>query len=683
MAVKQMLVEHSDSATTDARLQLLLRQHEIASRNGHRRDEICISMVIGLGTCTVPTDPTKFKKFIADLHQVEDILRQECSNFDLLYATLRALYNEISDSNKILSPAMSIVLRLIPLEMIPDAVKWILNSGYKYVSLEKALHNLCLWLTKWTYTPNLSPLVVLFMEALEEEHHANIILDVTLATIEPLFKLLIMEDFRKTVGPVVFYMLNRVQNSPEVYEKIFPHLMNTATFLERENSDDSILYLQKLVHLYSKLKQIYPDYQMAYDHLESVLDVCMCSKASRDMLSSDKPWVCELTEVNPQDVKVGLNNLGNTCYMNSVLQALYMTKFFRNNVLMFDHTEMPLLNSVQDLFVLLQCSKKFTLSPTNILHLARPAGFNVGFQHDSSEFLLHLLDIMHEQEVSQLKGKKDAPTTSDESNTLPNTIVQQSFGGRSMTVFTCGECSSHSEKIDNFRELPLCFPDEDEDMYNVKHSVSSLLDLYLQPEKLCGQNKYDCNKCGLNDGEKVTRVIQAPRRLIMTLKHFKYDSKLHKRTKLLHRVKLEEYIQLNGVGYELYAAVVHHGSNADHGHYYALAKENEQWYKFNDTIVKKLTLAEIYELKPPETPYILFYRNQQSEEPENLKKSGLPLRLQDVVQRDLTEKEEDEKSKKPYVTIYQTRQNRNNDDSMPPPGCGGGLSDAPSNMYVF
>lgn len=63
-----------------------------------------------------------------------------------------------------LSPAMSIVLRLITADMVPDAVKWILNSGYKEANLERALLNLCLWLTKWTYTPNLSPLVVLFME---------------------------------------------------------------------------------------------------------------------------------------------------------------------------------------------------------------------------------------------------------------------------------------------------------------------------------------------------------------------------------------------------------------------------------------------------------------------------------------------------------------------------------------
>lgn len=105
-----------------------------------------------------------------------------------------------------------------------------------------------------------------------------------------------------------------------------------------------------------------------------------------------------------------------------------------------------------------------------------------------------------------------------------------------MTVFSCGECGSHSEKIDHFRELPLCFPDEEEARYTtLNHSVTTLLDLYLQDEKLCGQNQYHCDKCGLTDGAKVTSIVQAPRRLIMTLKHFKYDFNVQKRRKLFHR----------------------------------------------------------------------------------------------------------------------------------------------------
>jgi ubiquitin carboxyl-terminal hydrolase 35/38 len=90
--------------------------------------------------------------------------------------------------------------------------------------------------------------------------------------------------------------------------------------------------------------------------------------------------------------------LGNTCYMNSVLQALFMTKPFRNEILLYDKDMTPLLSKLQTLFALLQHSKRYSMSPNDILNLARPPGFLPGHQHDSSEFLGYLLDVLHEQE---------------------------------------------------------------------------------------------------------------------------------------------------------------------------------------------------------------------------------------------------------------------------------------------
>lgn len=62
------------------------------------------------------------------------------------------------------------------------------------------------------------------------------------------------------------------------------------------------------------------------------------------------------------------------------------------------------------------------------------------------------------------------------------------------------------------------------------------------------------------------------------------------------------------MNYELYAVVVHEGFNAEHGHYYVFAKDDGQWYKFNDSHVTKWDLSDIHEMKTPATPYILFYR---------------------------------------------------------------------------
>lgn len=206
------------------------------------------------------------------------------------------------------------------------------------------------------------------------------------------------------------------------------------------------------------------------------------------------------------------------------------------------------------------------MSPTDILTLARPPGFQPGHQHDSSEFLGYLLDVLHEQEKMIYTNQGDAACTVNE------TVVQNSFGGRTITISNCGKCGMKSERIDNFRELQLSFPNNN----NENPSVQTLLEYYLQPEPLCGDNQYHCDECGcLTDGERVTVIAEPPPRLVLTLKHFRYDPVSQQRTKLLQRVKLDAFVQLGDEEYELYAAVVHCGSSVDSGHYYTIARDEQ------------------------------------------------------------------------------------------------------------
>lgn len=326
--------------------------------------------------------------------------------------------------------------------------------------------------------------------------------------------------------------------------------------------------------------------------------------------------------------KVGLNNLGNTCYFNSILQALFMTKKFRNEVLLLDKSGMSVFSKLQDLFVLLQYSQKVSVSPIEILQVATPPGFQQGQQHDCSELLEYLLDLLHVQE--QLA--KNSESRMETSNC---TIVHDSFEGCAKIVLRCNICSTSSERIENFRVLQLSFPSDLEDL-----SITKLIYYYLQPERLCGDNQYHCEACStLTDGEKVTHITEIPSRLILTVKHFCYDVKLQQKSKLLHRVKLDNIIALNNISYELYAAVVHFGSRADSGHFYTLARDGDDWFKFNDCSVVKTTLEFLTKLKPPETPYILYYRRQDSDEPDTIPCNILPSRLQKILEGDRNELE--------------------------------------------
>lgn len=111
-------------------------------------------------------------------------------------------------------------------------------------------------------------------------------------------------------------------------------------------------------------------------------------------------------EVNQRETPgvVGLRNLGNTCYMNSILQVLSncppLTEYFLNCRLPIDYSHYCLALGYEKLAkdMWSQVNSPCSVAPVDILHVMRtihPAfrGFQ---QQDAQEFLRCLLDAMHE-----------------------------------------------------------------------------------------------------------------------------------------------------------------------------------------------------------------------------------------------------------------------------------------------
>lgn len=139
---------------------------------------------------------------------------------------------------------------------------------------------------------------------------------------------------------------------------------------------------------------------------------------------------------------VGLRNQGATCYMNSLLQALFFTNELRRAVYLMpteseeSATSIPL--ALQRLFFELQFNER----PVNTKRLTRSFGWQSVeslFQHDVQELCRLLLDNME----TKMKG------TSVE-GTIPNL-----FRGKMLSYIRCKHVPYESKREETFYDIQL------------------------------------------------------------------------------------------------------------------------------------------------------------------------------------------------------------------------------------
>ncbi|EDL01033.1 mCG129727 [Mus musculus] len=162
--------------------------------------------------------------------------------------------------------------------------------------------------------------------------------------------------------------------------------------------------------------------------------------------------------------KIGLINLGNTCYVNSVLQALFMASDFRHCVLrLTENNSQPLMTKLQWLFAFLEHSQRPAISPENFLSASWTPWFSPGTQQDCSEYLKYLLDRLHEEEktgmrICQKLKQSSLPSPQEELPSSNATSVEKMFGGKIVTRICCLHCLNVSSREEAFTDLSLAFP---------------------------------------------------------------------------------------------------------------------------------------------------------------------------------------------------------------------------------
>ncbi|CAH0386901.1 unnamed protein product [Bemisia tabaci] len=342
---------------------------------------------------------------------------------------------------------------------------------------------------------------------------------------------------------------------------------------------------------------------------------------------------------------VGLKNAGATCYMNSVIQQLYMVPSIRSGILaaegavtdpnedfsgddsenlILDNQEFDdkcnledsrkeynigILKQVQAIFGHLACSKLQYYVPRGLWRHFKLQGepVNLREQQDAVEFFMSLVESIDEA----LKALNQEQ------------IMSKILGGSYSDQKICKECPHRYAKEEPFSVISV-------DIRNHSNLLDSM-EQYVKGELLEGADSYHCDKC---DKKVVTVkrlcVKKLPPVLAIQLKRFEYDFdrvcaiKFNDYFEFPRNFDMEPYT-VSGLAkvegelidcespsgnnnetlevctkYHLTGIVVHSGQ-ASGGHYFSYilhrTGNTSKWYKFDDGEVSECKMEDDEEMK--------------------------------------------------------------------------------------
>ena len=222
----------------------------------------------------------------------------------------------------------------------------------------------------------------------------------------------------------------------------------------------------------------------------------------------------------------GIKNEGATCYLNSLLQSLFMTPELRSALYRWEHTEADVARDMcvpyqlQHLFVSLQTNAGVegkSKPPASTKALTRSFGWEAADnaqQQDVSE----LFNVLFESLETTFRG------------TAAEGVIRSLYLGWQTDYVTCKRCMHDSGKPSSFHEIhitiqPFGGP--------VIKSVEEGLWRYFNSETLDGDNQYMCERCDMKcDAEKGLKLSKVPYILCLNLKRFAYDWERDKRVKV-------------------------------------------------------------------------------------------------------------------------------------------------------
>ncbi|KAK4877787.1 hypothetical protein RN001_010293 [Aquatica leii] len=332
----------------------------------------------------------------------------------------------------------------------------------------------------------------------------------------------------------------------------------------------------------------------------------------------------------------GLKNIGNTCFMNSVVQCLSNTKLLLEYVK--NDTYIPDINTsissmkgalikafsqvIKELWS--EDSSDRVVNTVSLKsQIQRFAPRFMGYsQQDAQEFLRYLLEGLHE-DVNRVTVKP-APilTEIDEKLSdgeksfeswqrylrMDNSRVVDIFVGQLKSTLRCTHCGHCSVTFDPFWDLSLPLPQRAGPL-----RLQQCLDSFTREETLDGDEKPTCSKC--KERRKCTKsfaIQKFPKILVIHLKRFSPTERFRGKLSVsvdfpLENLDMRNYAAENSPSecrYNLYAISNHSGTTYS-GHYTAYCRHpySHAWHEYNDSRVSNISSKALISGEA----YVLFY----------------------------------------------------------------------------
>ncbi|CAM6024004.1 unnamed protein product [Sphagnum balticum] len=235
----------------------------------------------------------------------------------------------------------------------------------------------------------------------------------------------------------------------------------------------------------------------------------------------------------------GLMNLGNTCYMNVVVQALFSLPTFVSAMMRLsnrfseqeaaDANDLELRSPSRNesvysalLHVLQELNGADRHVPVNPVVLKRSfakhqARFWGSVQQDAHEFFCSLIDHIQEEVSSLLKKQSVNRADCPELGSICPTTY--SFSCTVRNSLTCVDCGKVSHVEEMYRDFSIALPEDERDNCTKAYDLESLLHLYFQETTMSRK----CEKCEGATVKAQVQILQLPRVLVLQLKRLHMD----------------------------------------------------------------------------------------------------------------------------------------------------------------